>query len=98
MDPNRLAQALALLGVAAYAFYFFLRPNQEGMALAVGLFLGAMTLAYGERPFPVPLFVGLYALLLVLQLFFGYPLAFLLGGLLGVGLPYLGYRLRKPAR
>lgn len=98
MEPNRLAQALALMGVAAYAFFLFLRPNQAGMALAVGLFVGAMTLAYGEKPFPVPFFLGLYALLLLLQLLFGHPLAFLLGGLLGVGLPYLLYRLRKPAK
>jgi len=64
----------------------------------VGLFVGAMTLAYGEKPFPVPFFLGLYALLLLLQLLFGHPLPFLLGGVLGAGLPYLAYRLRKPAR
>ena len=55
-------------------------------------------MAYGERPFPVPFFLVLFALLLALQLYFGYPLFFLLGGLLGVGLPYLAYRLRKPAK
>ncbi|MCS6868347.1 hypothetical protein [Thermus sp.] len=98
MEPNRLAQALALLGVAAYAFFLFLRPNQEGMALAVGLFVSAMAVAYGEKPFPVPFFAGLYALLFLLQLLFGHPLPFLAGGVLGVGLPYLLYRLRRPAR
>ncbi|MDM7324975.1 MAG: hypothetical protein P3W93_008380 [Thermus sp.] len=98
MNPNRLSQALALLGVAAYAYFLFLRPHQEGMALAVGLFVGTMGVAYGEKPFPVPFFLALYGILLLLQAFFGHPLPFLLGGILGVGLPYLAYRLRKPAR
>ncbi|TBH20228.1 hypothetical protein [Thermus thermamylovorans] len=98
MSPQRLSQALAFLGVAAYVFFLFLRPSQEGMALAVGLFVGTMGVAYGEKPFPVPFFLGLYALLLLLQLLFGHPFPFLLGGLLGVGLPLLLYRLRKPAR
>ncbi|ADW22570.1 hypothetical protein CSW37_10920 [Thermus scotoductus] len=98
MNPNRLSQSLALLGVAAYAYFLFLRPNQEGMALAVGLFVGTMGVAYGEKPFLVPFFVGLFALLFLLQLLFGHPIPFLTGGALGVGLPYLVYRLRKPAR
>ncbi|APD09980.1 MULTISPECIES: hypothetical protein [Thermus] len=98
MSPHRLSQALALFGVTLYAYFLFLRPNQEGMALAVGLFVGTMGVAYGERPFPVPFFLGLYGVLFLLQLLFGHPLAFLLGGLLGVGLPYLLYRLRKPAK
>jgi len=54
--------------------------------------------AYGERPFPVPLFAVLYGGILFLQLFYGHPWAFLLGGLLGAGLPYAFYRLRKPRR
>ncbi|GLV47618.1 hypothetical protein TJA_07880 [Thermus sp. LT1-2-5] len=98
MNPNRLSQSLALLGVALYAYFLFLRPNQEGMALAVGLFVGTMGVAYGEKPFWVPFFLGLYGVLFLLQLFFGHPWPFLLGGLVGVGLPYLLYRLRKPAR
>lgn len=98
MDPNRLAQALSLLGVAGYVYFLWLRPNQEGIALALGLALGGAGLAYGERPFAVPLFLGLLALYLLLQVFFGYPLHALLGGALGLGLPYLAYRLRKPAR
>ena len=36
--------------------------------------------------------------ILFLQLFYGHPWAFLLGGLLGAGLPYAFYRLRKPRR
>ncbi|WP_243027743.1 hypothetical protein [Thermus albus] len=98
MNPSRLSQSLALLGVAAYAYFLFLRPHQEGMALAVGLFVGTMGVAYGEKPFPVPFFLGLYGVLFLLQLLFGHPLPFLLGGALGMGLPYLVYRLRKPAR
>ncbi len=98
MDPNRLSQALSLLGVALYAHFLWFRPSQEGIALALGLALGGASLAYGERPFPVPFFLVLFALLLALQLYFGHPLFFLLGGLLGVGLPYLAYRLRKPAK
>jgi len=98
MDPNRLSQALSLLGVALYICFLWLRPSQEGIALALGLALGGAALAYGEKPFPVPFFLGLFALLLLLQLFYGHLLPFLLGGLLGVGLPYLAYRLRKPAR
>ncbi|GAB5601620.1 hypothetical protein FJNA_01440 [Thermus sp. FJN-A] len=98
MDPNRLARALTFLGAAVYVYFLFLRPNQEGMALAVGLLLGASALAYGEKPFVVPLFAGLWGVLFLLQLLFGHPLPFLLGGLLGAGLPYLRYRLRKPAR
>ncbi|MER3425905.1 MAG: hypothetical protein C4300_08615 [Thermus sp.] len=98
MDPNAVAQRLSLLGVAGYAFFFFLRPNPEGLALALGLALGGAALAYRERPFPVPFFLGLFLLLLAFQLWRGEPLAFLLGGGLGLGLPYLAWRLRKPAR
>ncbi|WP_117238218.1 hypothetical protein [Thermus sediminis] len=98
MDPNRLSQALSLLGVAAYAYFLWFRPSQEGIALALGLALGGASLAYRERPFPVPLFLGLFALLLLLQTLFGHPLYYLLGGALGAGLPYLVYRLRSPAR
>ena len=71
MGPDRLSQALSLLGIAGYVYFLWFRPNQEGLALALGLFL---------------------------QLFYGHPWAFLLGGLLGAGLPYALYRLRKPRR
>ncbi|WP_448567429.1 hypothetical protein [Thermus sp.] len=98
MEPGRLSQVLSLLGVALYAYFLWFRPSQEGIALALGLALGGAALAYGEKPFPVPFFLGLFALLGLLQLFYGHPLFFLLGGLLGAGLPYLAYRLRKPAR
>lgn len=98
MDANRLAQALSLLGVAAYAYFLWLRPDPEGIALALGLALGGASFAYGERPFPVPLFLGLFGLLLLLQALFGHPLPFLLGGALGAAPPYLAYRLRRPAR
>lgn len=98
MDPNRLAQALSLLGVAGYAYFLWFRPSQEGIALALGLALGGAAFGYGERPFPVPLFLGLFALYVLLQVLFGHPFFALAGGLLGAGLPYLRYRLRKPAR
>jgi len=98
MDANTLAQRLSLLGVAGYAFFFLLRPSPEGLALSLGLALGSAGLAYRERPFPVPLFLGLFLLILALQLWRGEPLFFLLGGGLGLGLPYLAWRLRRPAR
>ncbi|GGN01307.1 hypothetical protein GCM10007092_14190 [Thermus composti] len=98
MDANRLAQALSLLGVAGYAYFLWFRPSQEGIALTLGLALGGAAVAYGERPFLVPLFAVLYGGILFLQLFYGHPWAFLLGGLLGAGLPYAFYRLRKPRR
>ena len=81
MGPDRLSQALSLLGIAGYVYFLWFRPNQEGLALALGLALGGAAVAYGERPF-----------------FYGPPWAFLLGGLLGAGLPYALYRLRKPRR
>lgn len=101
MDPSALAQRLSLLGVAGYAFFLFLRPSLEGLALGLGLALGGAALAYpseGQRPLRVPFFLGLFLLLFVLQLWRGEPLFFLLGGGLGLGLPYLAWRLRKPKR
>ena len=98
MGPDRLSQALSRLGIAGYVYVLWFRPNQEGLALALGLALGGAAVAYGERPFLVPLFAVLYGGILFLQLFYGHPWAFLLGGLLGAGLPYAFYRLRKPRR
>ena len=70
----------------------------QALSLLLGLALGGAAVAYGERPFLVPLFAVLYGGILFLQLFYGHPWAFLLGGLLGAGLPYALYRLRKPRR
>jgi hypothetical protein len=98
MEPNCLSQALSLLGIALYAYFLWFRPSQEGIALGLGLALGGAAFGYGEKPFPVPFFLGLFALLGLLQVFYGHPLFFLLGGLVGMGAPYLAYRLRKPAK
>ncbi|GAA6734271.1 hypothetical protein YIM1640_13420 [Thermus oshimai] len=98
MDPGRFSQGLTLLGGAFYLYLLLFRPDQGAMAFAIGLILGSAVLAYGEKPFPVPLFAGIAALIALLQLFFGHPLPYALGLLLGVGLPYLLYRLRRPRR
>ncbi len=96
--PDLLARRLALVGVAGYLYFLLLRPSQEGLALSLGLALGSVVLVYKEGPFVLPFFAGLFLFILLLHLFQGYPLFYLLGGALGLGLPYLVYRLRKPAR
>lgn len=98
IPPGVLAQRLALLGAAGYLYFLLFRPSQEALALSLGLTLGSAVLGYGEKPFPLPFFAGLFALVLLLHLLQGYPLFYLLGGALGLGLPYLAYRLRRPPR
>ncbi|MGQ9692307.1 MAG: hypothetical protein ACUVQC_02365 [Thermaceae bacterium] len=71
------------MGVAGYAFFLFLRPNPEGMALA----LGSASIAYGEKPFPVAFLPSSSAR--------GTPFPW--GGL-GLGLPYLVYLRLRPKR
>ncbi len=98
MGPARLAQALAFLGAGGYLYFLFVRPSLEGLSLSLGLALGSAVLGYREGPFPLPFFGGLYVLILLLHLLQGHPLPYLLGGALGVGLPYLVYLRRRPRR
>lgn len=98
MEPGRFSQGLTLLGAALYVYLLLFRPDQGVMAFAIGVILGSAVLAYGEKPFVVPLFAGIALVLAAIQFIFGHPLPYLLGLLLGVGLPYLLYRFRRPNR
>jgi hypothetical protein len=79
-------------GVAGFLVAFVLGLTVNPKYVPFPFFLFAAIFKY------VPFFLGLFALLGLLQVFYGHPLLFLLGGLVGMGAPYLAYRLRKPAK
>lgn len=54
MGPDRLSQALSLLGIAGYVYFLWFRPNQEGLALALGLALGGRRWPTGKGPSSFP--------------------------------------------
>lgn len=86
MGPDRLSQALSLLGIAGYVYFLWFRPNQEGLALALGLALGGRRWPTGKALPRSPLRRALRGILF-LQLFYGHPWAFLLGGFWAPGFP-----------
>lgn len=93
MSPHRFAQALSLLGVAAFAVGYFLRPSPPLVGLGLGVMLGAAILQYppGQRPFVLPLYAWVSGLLALTQLFVGHFLGYVGGLALGLALPYLLY-------
>jgi len=104
LAPDRLARTLVYAGIAGFIWFFFLQPSPFGSTLAVTTLVGAGMVQYSsDRPFVVPLYIYLLAALLLLQgvgLVLGVggqPGAALLGSALGLGLPYLAYRLRRSA-
>ncbi|MCS7058419.1 MAG: hypothetical protein NZ849_11255 [Meiothermus sp.] len=105
LAPDRLARTLIYAGIAGFVWFFFVQPSPFGSTLCVNALVGAGTVQYtSPRPFVVPLYVLLLALLILSQFlleFFspggGHPGAALLGAAMGLGLPYLSYRIRgKP--
>ena len=93
-DPQTVGRGLALAGVAGLIWWNFLQPQPAGVSFSVGLSLGAMALQYAPGPFWLPLYLVLASLLLVTQWLGGWLGAYLTGVALGLGLPYLMFRLR----
>lgn len=96
MTAQRLAQALAFAGVAGLVYFWLLGPSSFGVVFSVAVMIASGIVQYStEHPFVLPLYGWLAGILLVLQIFRGEFLAALLGTLLGLGLPYLYYRLNR---
>lgn len=96
LAPERLAQALTLAGVIAAAWFYFVAHSDFGLALAVAALVGSGAVQYGSgKPFVLPLFAIVLGLLLVVEAINGKILGALIGAVLGTGLPYLAYRLRR---
>ncbi|WP_299432804.1 hypothetical protein [uncultured Meiothermus sp.] len=101
LAPDRLARTLIYAGIAGFIWFFFIQPSSFGSTLSVTALVGAGLVQYGSgKPFVIPLYIYVLAALVLAQLGglvlgvggqFG---AALLGSLLGLGLPYLAYRLR----
>lgn len=104
LAPDRLARTLIYAGIAGFIWFFFLQPSPFGSTLSVTTLVGAGLVQYGsDKPFIIPLYIYVLAALVLLQLV-GLVLgvggqlgAALLGSALGLGLPYLAYRLREKA-
>ncbi|GIW24699.1 hypothetical protein [Meiothermus sp.] len=105
LAPDRLARTLIYAGIVGFVWFFFVQPSHFGSTLCVNALVGAGTVQYtGPTPFVIPLYVFLLALLVLSQFLLellspggGQPGAALLGAAMGLGLPYLSYRVRgKP--
>ncbi|ADD27739.1 hypothetical protein [Meiothermus ruber] len=104
LAPDRLARTLIYAGIAGFIWFFFLQPSPFGTTLSVTTLVGAGLVQYGSgKPFVIPLYVYVLAALILVQLaglalgVGGQVGAALLGGALGLGLPYLAYRLQEKA-
>ncbi|HEU4741376.1 MAG TPA: hypothetical protein VFS50_07255 [Meiothermus sp.] len=96
MSAQRLAQVLAFAGVAGLVYFWLLSPNNFGVVCSVTLMIASGIVQYSsDKPFILPLYAWLAGILLALQIFRGEFLAALLGTLLGLGLPYLYYRIHQ---
>ncbi|MDT7920773.1 MAG: hypothetical protein RQ868_09315 [Meiothermus sp.] len=104
LAPDWLARTLIYAGIAGFIWFFFVQPSPFGATLSVATLVGAGLVQYGSgKPFVIPLYVAVLAALVLAQavgglLGVGGQLwAALLGSALGLGLPYLAYRLREKA-
>ncbi len=102
LAPDRLARTLIYAGIAGFIWFVFIQPSPFGSTLSVSALVGAGLVQYGPgKPFLIPLYAYVLAALLLLQgvglvLGAGGQLgAALLGSTLGLGLPYLSYRLQE---
>ncbi|GEM_PF-141491 len=95
LSAERASEALMTAGGVFYLYWFFGRPNPTGLALAVGTLLGAASLRYRPSPKPLSISIGLAAILFFIHLWRGNPLAFAGGYLVGIGFPWLIYRIYK---
>ncbi|ADH63250.1 conserved hypothetical protein [Allomeiothermus silvanus DSM 9946] len=96
MNTHRLTQALAFAGVAGLVYFWLLSPNNSGVVGSVALMIASSIVQYSsDRPFILPLYAWLAGILLVLQILRGEFLAALLGTVLGLGLPYMHYRINQ---
>ncbi|RIH81154.1 hypothetical protein Mlute_02882 [Meiothermus luteus] len=101
LAPDHLARTLIYAGIGGFVWFFFFQPSPFGSTLCVNALVGAGVVQYtGSKPFVIPLYVFLLALLVLsqflLELFSpdgGQPGAALLGAAMGLGLPYLSYRI-----
>ncbi|RDI96580.1 hypothetical protein DV704_01850 [Meiothermus sp. QL-1] len=100
LAPDRLARTLIYAGIAGFVWFFFFQPSHFGATLSVTAMVGAGMVQYQPKPLVIPLYAFVLAALVLLQFVAqalgigGEPTAALLGSLLGLGLPYLSYRIR----
>ncbi len=93
LSADRTAEAMMIAGAVFYMYWFFVEPNNTGMALAVGTLLGGASFQYRPDPKPLGLALAFAAVLLAIHAWRGNPLAYGGGYLVGAGLPWLAYRL-----
>lgn len=95
MNPDRLSRTLSYAGIIGFGVFFFTH-NAFGTTLAVTTLVSSAVVNYSTpKPFVIPLFAVIAALLLIVQLIGGQAGAALLGNLLGLGLPFLTYRAQR---
>jgi hypothetical protein len=102
LAPDRLARTLIYAGIAGFVWFFFAQPSPFGATLSVTTMVGAGLVQYSNsKPLVIPLYVMVLVALVLVQavaglLGVGGQLgAALLGSTLGLGLPYLAYRLQE---
>ena len=95
MKPDNLSRTLSYAGIIGFALFFILQ-NPFGTTLAVTTLVSSTVLNYSRgKPFVIPFFAVIAALLLIVQLIGGQIGAALLGTALGLGLPFLAYRSQR---
>lgn len=95
LPPTKVAQVLTIVGIVGLVYFFFIAKDDFGSTLAVCLMLGASAVQYPEKkPFVVPLFAGMIAVVILMQSVQGEIGAALLGSALGLALPFLAHRVQ----
>lgn len=99
MDAHRISQTLTLAGITGVVVFGLLAQNAFGTVLSVATTVASGVVQYGrDKPFIVPLFAILAGLLLLVEAWSGQAAAVILGLVLGLGLPFLAYRLASRPR
>ncbi len=93
LDAKRISEALVWAAAIFYLYWFFGNPNPAGSGVAIGMLFGAWSVQYRPAPRVQPFIAGMGLVLFLVHAVYGTPLAYLVGAALGLGLPYVAYRL-----
>ncbi|MDX2007014.1 MAG: hypothetical protein SFU83_17390 [Meiothermus sp.] len=95
LPPAKVAQVLIVVSIVGLIYFFFIARDTFGSTLTVCTLLGAAAVQYPDKkPFVVPLFAGMIAVVILMQSVQGEIGAALLGTGVGLVLPFIAHRIQ----
>ena len=86
---------LAIVSIIGLVYFFFIAKDAFGSTLAVCTLLGSAAVQYPDKkPFVVPLFAGMAAIVILMQSVQGEIGAALVGTGVGLVLPFIAHRIQ----